>query len=1432
MAQSSQAKEVILEIGTEVSEQSYNVQVQSGAVSKQVFDTCALSTECYTGIVNTNSELTPFNNWHRMNIVSIEQGGNSPAIYAGGLNPTFNVSTLETEINYVFDFDYGANANEANVILFEMETTGGGNPGFNGISFSVNSNTRPFLITNNVREDGRGDTEQGRMLYLKPKDPNEYNTNISFEILEGADGKLLVRGAGGMSIGEYLNQSAFPAQTITELNEIGFFERFDAYISPYVHEGNWEYDLNGNVTFDSTVNTIHASYAPSPTNDVNFASIVREKGAFGIRSTHSLFDCSEYWTSGYNLDIKVTLLNNCTLHVLTYTSSPIDDYAIDEAGIIQNGTDWVFDEITTIGSKSICVPYHYNTINTEESQNPNMVGLGGGWTTAVQVQSAGGGFSLGDIGQKRFYNNQYKFIKVVPINELLPYSVKIEKFELKNAGYDMKNIKVPTYINQEIKVPTYNYDYLDVFDRDKVPMALTFNTGDLTDPSKRSTGYSKTFELPASNRNQQILKSLIGIGSHRQAADISWRKARVSSNGIVVFNGFARIEQSVTNQGGKYTCHILQDPSYWPELIGDKKLCDLTFAGHIKSYANIVDSWTKSVDDIPYVYPAINYGEWSKDSNGNQQDHSIADFHPAVYAKAIVDRIFGDIGYTLDSTFFNEAMFKKLIIPYTSGEDYNVNDEVGLGEDGNYSSHASLAAEDSLPFIPAVGNNTSLGRSYWPVIPCQNGCSPTGNYTPGSSGSLQNGYTVPFTGRFTVHYQAQIKIRATGFLCGNCTNPAYWAAWLHVDGLAPSTINGVPGFYNVNASSVQFYWESTGSSSIRNLTGISMASLNTCDSGGDWTTIDFTAELDLIQGEKVQVGLYGRNIRDVCGVEADIKDQDFGVWPVADQAYVAPAEVSISSALGCGVKQIDFLKGITELFNLYWTADNDTKTVSVEPYDNFYGSGKVIDWSKKIDRTGWTDKFLIEELAKSTIYKYKKDNSDKIVEAYNEQKDTELWSITQTSDELYRKKEIVLGTKVFSPTFRIYNGTDGDLTFANSGQAPIMPCMWAKSENLSWGWFWGTSRPENSTKFNMRILNWHGLSSQVGTWKLTDDTGVAQTHNTYPYAYTYNYNHAGITSNENNLSWYNIGDTANTYQRGLFDRYHGRLYEKISGGAALRTCMMNLTQVDISQFDFRNIIKINQDGGTPTYWTVNKIIDYSPGKDELTKVELIEWKYGFYVDGDGNVVAYSSTPTNYAGIGDSGALPSGGKATIIGAGGKSITIQDNGVYYIQPTVALPQQSTGVNVSNSLTTEILKSLPSLPNNTQQFTDKLIESNQYNGLKNNPAVDNALHNNTIIENGIAIGVGLHSSPNQTVLGSFNKSDGYDSFQVGSGYYNSKTGNYERVNSLSVSKDGDFSVFGGEVVAEFTTKDYSITGDVYYTDESGVKRKVYLKNKIINR
>ena len=50
---------------------------------------------------------------------------------------------------------------------------------------------------------------------------------------------------------------------------------------------------------------------------------------------------------------------------------------------------------------------------------------------------------------------------------------------------------------------------------------------------------------------------------------------------------------------------------------------------------------------------------------------------------------------------------------------------------------------------------------------------------------------------------------------------------------------------------------------------------------------------------------------------------------------------------------------------------------------------------------------------------------------------------------------------------------------------------------------------------------------------------------------------------------------------------------------------MNLNAVDIAAFDYKDLIHITIDN-VSTYWTVNKIVDYKPNQNVLTKVELLE----------------------------------------------------------------------------------------------------------------------------------------------------------------------------------------------------------------------------------
>ena len=386
--------------------------------------------------------------------------------------------------------------------------------------------------------------------------------------------------------------------------------------------------------------------------------------------------------------------------------------------------------------------------------------------------------------------------------------------------------------------------------------------------------------------------------------------------------------------------------------------------------------------------------------------------------------------------------------------------------------------------------------------------------------------------------------------------------------------------------------------------------------------------------------------------------------------------------------------------------------------------------------------------------------------------------------------------------------------------------MWSGDDDLTDLWFNNTERPDNSTNFGLRILNWYGLSSETGPWKICDDGGQTVTLNSYPYAYTYNYNHAGQGQLENNLAWHPIASGLNpnivqigAYQRGLFDRYYGRLYEKVTGGAALRTAMMDLTQKDISQFDFRDIIKIDMDGGVPTYWTVYKICDYAPGKSQLTKVELVEWKYGFHKGKPSKVKA-----TNY-GIGNI-KIPVGGFGQIQGLDGDVIVVEPNGNTYnptnfIEPDTLVPTKS-------NLTFGGMTPVPSPGPYINPNKERPIHINDYNGITNNPISYHPIDKNRVETNGVAFGFGLQATKNQIVVGNLNRKDANDTFQVGAGYYNKRTGQYERVNAISVSRAGEVCFYGGEVCADMQVGDVNITADVYYETPNGEKKKVYLKRK----
>ena len=158
----------------------------------------------------------------------------------------------------------------------------------------------------------------------------------------------------------------------------------------------------------------------------------------------------------------------------------------------------------------------------------------------------------------------------------------------------------------------------------------------------------------------------------------------------------------------------------------------------------------------------------------------------------------------------------------------------------------------------------------------------------------------------------------------------------------------------------------------------------------------------------------------------------------------------------------------------------------------------------------------------------------------------------------------------------------------------------------------------------------------------------------------------------------------------------------MNGGSALRTCKMNLNAVDIAAFDYKDLIHITIDN-VSTYWTVNKIVDYKPTQNVLTKVELLEWKES--VDF--------------------------GKRRNEGFGEARLGYQNN----------------------------LESDPG--DEIMQHDKSVILRNENDGvlLHNNS-------NNSSQGTGVALGRGVVANNNQTILGQYNDPNTTDIFQIGTG------------------------------------------------------------------
>jgi hypothetical protein len=332
--------------------------------------------------------------------------------------------------------------------------------------------------------------------------------------------------------------------------------------------------------------------------------------------------------------------------------------------------------------------------------------------------------------------------------------------------------------------------------------------------------------------------------------------------------------------------------------------------------------------------------------------------------------------------------------------------------------------------------------------------------------------------------------------------------------------------------------------------------------------------------------------------------------------------------------QLGFLRGIIHAFNLQFTTDTVSKIIYIEPFNDFFkNQNEAVDWTYKVDTSkSQEDKWVQSELKRELIFKYKTDSNDKVVE----HRGNTYWSgiLDEYPYREFLSSEFEVGQSIFENPFFAgsYNSRDGQ-TYAGSAstlQTPIRANLWGLCDTGAVPTQGSGCRPPKGYNFTPRLVNYIKndylanpitpvrFAAGVQVWGSNDlmamIPGYVSTYVTPILAYANSidaFTFSGIprqplsyaSVNQGTYNFTNNSIGSPTAFKGLYQTYYQSMIEQIKANPRIKTVYVNLKLTDIMNLDLRKLIYIEG-----YYYRINRIIDYKPNNNEITKVELVLWE--------------------------------------------------------------------------------------------------------------------------------------------------------------------------------------------------------------------------------
>jgi len=777
---------------------------------------------------------------------------------------------------------------------------------------------------------------------------------------------------------------------------------------------------------------------------------------------------------------------------------------------------------------------------------------------------------------------------------------------------------------------------LDLGNAEKLNIANTYAIADINDIDVRKNSTTKEIKVPATKINKQIFGFPDDIASAGALNQKTLKEGVMTFGGVEIMRGPVKFIKPVVNNVTEYVFTIIGESGDWRNKMDKKRLRDLNLSDQEHTYTKQNINISENVTDGRiYSYPVVNDGRLGvfrvKDSyelsiikvllfdqelvagvpvypvpymvgktivlegfglsepfvtqilqqynisefgtivgiptnitpelNGpgifylqSGSDHvKVTDRPLAIQIKGLVERIYKELGYKVQSNFIDNIGRKLFLL-----NKMIQNNELSTSFYQQLKFKAKLTADQTIlhnsepdikAYMPLIVFNfiyPDVLFKYWKVKL---------NTTDYDESDLFDELQNCFIPRVAGQYRFNFKATVTATPIGN-----FRASFLLVtagqtiapDGLVngPVTEIGFGQLLNETEPAYNFNFEMT-SPYFQLYPGdrVFVVFRNTTPSPNDY----------IIKAEN-------------CEFTNELYEKDFTYGSVVNLQRFLP-----------DTSQLDFIKALKQLFNLYFLTDVARKCVYIEPRDQFY-TDKVLDWSDKVDLSKEIEiTELGTEMEKRTMFAYGRDSNDITVENTEKSTDYRLASFEASIDNIFVEDSLAENeNELFGPTLM------GDMQQSPAVNFTItqVPVMRNFDEEID---------------YKTRLLFYEGKPTDLEpgeNWKFENEV-----RNTFPRFYSidkknYNYNSLYFDSFSKSI--------------GLFEKHYGGMWNEIKEGKMV-SAYLNLKATDLQGFvnidnrkkDYRATVLLNYNKEQHKF-RINAINDFDPLAGKSTKVDLIK----------------------------------------------------------------------------------------------------------------------------------------------------------------------------------------------------------------------------------